>query len=235
MSGAAATPFSHPAPGTRPRVSRLPAPAQDPALPGLVVALFRPRPWLSLPSHCGAPRLPHLSILGRALQVLIHGWTDTTALLDQGSVGPWHDRVATRFYHWSQASSAGSGLVLASSCRPRLAQAPPQYTCKEGSRTHRTTCSHPLPGHHSSFTPCTLNGPGLPAATTRSTDTAPPCQTAGSPPAGSPPQRSQRSPGRTARTGLAVSRPCSTEHDRLGALPHAACPCSNLTLATTQT
>ena len=154
VPGAAATPFSHPAPHPSParpralnqptsgaRGSRLPAtlghitagPAptansclvshkastsqhiggptpsctrapvyQDLARPWLVAALSRPRPWLFLLSHCGAPRLPRLSILGRALQVLIHGWTDTTALLDQGSVGPWHGRVAALFNHWPQ-------------------------------------------------------------------------------------------------------------------------------------
>ena len=120
---------------------------------------------------------------------------------------------------------------------PSSARAGPPATHMQERATHspHDLHSHPLAGHHSSITPGTLNGPGLPAAITRSTDTAPPYQTAGPTPCRVAPPRSQRSPGRTARTGLAVSRSCPTEHGRLGALPHAACPCSNLTLATTQT
>jgi hypothetical protein len=105
----------------------------------------------------------------------------TRDLWDHGMVGLRHgsttgQKLAPQARAWSWPVPAVLGLP-----RP-----PPQYTCKEGSRTHRTTCSHPLPGHHSSITPCTLNGPGLPAATTRSTDTAPPCQTAGPHPQGRP-------------------------------------------------
>ena len=155
----------------------------------------------------------------------------TRDLWDHGMVGLQHGSTTGR-----KSSSSGSGLVLASSCRPWLAQAPPAIHM-QGRAMHSShdLHSHPLAGHHSSITPGTLNGPGLPAANTRSPDTAPPYQTAGPTPCRVAPPRSQRSPGRTARTGLAVSRSCPTEHGRLGALPHAACPCSNPTLATTQT
>jgi hypothetical protein len=225
VPGAAATPFSHPAPHPSParpralnqptsgaRGSRLPAtlghitagPAptansclvshkastsqhiggptpsctrapvyQDLARPWLVAALFRPRPWLFLLSHCGTPRLPHHSIFECALQfsfmagrILQPYWTRD--LWDHGMVGLQHCSTTSH-----KSSSSGSGLVLASSCPPWLAQAPPQYTCKEGPRTHHTTCtanpSLRLAGHHSSITPGTLNGPGLPAATTHAT------------------------------------------------------------------
>ena len=288
VPGAAATPFSHPAPHPSParpralnqptsgaRGSRLPAtlghitagPAptansclvshkastsqhiggptpsctrapvyQDLARPWLVAALFRPRPWLFLLSHCGPPWLPHHSIFECALQfsfmarlILQPYWTRD--LWDHGMVGLQHGSTTGR-----KSSSSGSGLVLASSCRLWLAQAPPAIHM-QGRAMHSShdLHSHPLAGHHSSITPGTLNGPGLPAANTRSPDTAPPYQTAGLTPCRVAPPRSQRSPGRTARTGLAVSRSCPTEHGRLGALPHAACPCSNPTLATTQT
>jgi hypothetical protein len=150
------------------------APAyQDLARPWLVAALSRPRPWLFLLSHCGTPRLPHHSIFECALQfsfmagrILQPYWTRD--LWDHGMVGLQHCSTTSH-----KSSSSGSGLVLASSCPPWLAQAPPQYTCKEGPRTHHTTCtanpSLRLAGHHSSITPGTLNGPGLPAATTHAT------------------------------------------------------------------